>query len=376
MRSLRWTSAAKTGVGTAIGSDSCLWFTLSHGIVTEVFDAFVDDACLRGMGFVVTNRQDFLSDELHDADSTVSYLAEGVPAFEMENRCRSGRYKIDKTVLSDPRRSVLLQDTCVHGAPRENRRLLVVSARRTAFRATKDKTTRPGWTNSKECRCCLRDKPAMPGRACLLDALAGPLGRLCRHVGWPIWISISTSACSGTTTRAEDGNVILTAEIDLAACQGRFVVAAGFGRNEHEAGHRARASLLQGFDAARELYVAGWQKLAEGLLPIKGSKHHAQNMYQISAAVMRTHESKQFPGGIVASLAIPWGASKGDNDKGYHLVWPRDMVQTVGGLLAVRGHEDCAPRAVLSARHARSRWPLAAEHVFGWAPELDRHPTG
>ena len=58
-------------------------------------------------------------------------------------------------------------------------------------------------------------------------------------------------------------------------------------------------------------------------------------MYQISAAVMRTHESKQFPGGIVASLAIPWGASKGDNDKGYHLVWPRDMIQTVGGLLAV-----------------------------------------
>jgi glucoamylase len=99
-------------VGTAIGSDSYLWFTLSHGIVTEVYYAFVDDASLRGMGFVVTNRTDFLSDELHDADSKVSYLAEGVPAFEMENRCRSGRYKIEKKVLSDPRRSVLLQEIC------------------------------------------------------------------------------------------------------------------------------------------------------------------------------------------------------------------------------------------------------------------------
>ena len=47
-------------------------------------------------------------------------------------------------------------------------------------------------------------------------------------------------------TRREQGNVLLTAEIDLAACQGRFVVAVGFGRNEHEAGHRACASLLQG----------------------------------------------------------------------------------------------------------------------------------
>ncbi len=58
-------------------------------------------------------------------------------------------------------------------------------------------------------------------------------------------------------------------------------------------------------------YVEGWQRWQKGLLPIKGSLHHAENMYQISAAVMRTHESKQFPGGIVASLAIPWGASKG-----------------------------------------------------------------
>ena len=81
----RWTSSAKTGVGTAIGSDSLVWFTLSHGIVTEVYHPFVDNACLRGIGFVVTNREDFFSDELHDVDSKVSYLAEGVPAFQMEN---------------------------------------------------------------------------------------------------------------------------------------------------------------------------------------------------------------------------------------------------------------------------------------------------
>ncbi|HEX3870835.1 MAG TPA: glycoside hydrolase family 15 protein, partial [Pirellulales bacterium] len=149
--------------------------------------------------------------------------------------------------------------------------------------------------------------------------------------------------------RAEGGNVVLTAEIDLAASQGQFVVVAAFGRNEDEAGHRARASLLQGFAAAREKYVAGWQEWQRGLLALKGAQGHAENMYQISAAVMRTHESKQFPGGIIASLAIPWGASKGDSDQGYHLVWPRDMIQTVGGLLAVRGHEDA--RRVLFYLH-------------------------
>ena len=127
--------------------------------------------------------------------------------------------------------------------------------------------------------------------------------------------------------------------------------------------------MLQGFDSARKLYVAGWQKWQKGLLPIEGSKHHAQNMYQISAAVMRTHESKQFPGGIVASLAIPWGFSKSDKDKGYHLVWPRDMMQTVSGLLAARGHEDA--RRVLFYLHvtqeADGHW---SQNMF-----LDGHPS-
>src|SRR5665213_3487519 len=54
-----------------------------------------------------------------------------------------------------------------------------------------------------------------------------------------------------------------------------------------------------------------------------------------------THESKAVPGGLIASLAIPWGFSKGDNDLGgYHLVWPRDMVETAGALLAAGAHED------------------------------------
>ena len=53
------------------------------------------------------------------------------------------------------------------------------------------------------------------------------------------------------------------------------------------------------------------------------------------------------PGGLIASLSIPWGFSKGDNDLGgYHLVWSRDMVETAGGLLAAGAHEDV--RRVLS----------------------------
>jgi len=41
----RWTSSAKTGVGTALNLHSRVWFTLSHGILNEIYFPRVDQAC-------------------------------------------------------------------------------------------------------------------------------------------------------------------------------------------------------------------------------------------------------------------------------------------------------------------------------------------
>ncbi len=45
--------------------------------------------------------------------------------------------------------------------------------------------------------------------------------------------------------RAENGNVALTGEIDLAATGGEFVLALGFGNIWAEAGEQVRASLME-----------------------------------------------------------------------------------------------------------------------------------
>ena len=37
-----WTSSAKSGVGTAAGMQSRVWFTISHGILNEIYFPFVD----------------------------------------------------------------------------------------------------------------------------------------------------------------------------------------------------------------------------------------------------------------------------------------------------------------------------------------------
>ncbi len=65
----RWTSSAKNGVGTALSKASPVWFTLSHGILNEIYYPRVDSACTRDMGLVVTGPDGYLSEEKRDCTS-------------------------------------------------------------------------------------------------------------------------------------------------------------------------------------------------------------------------------------------------------------------------------------------------------------------
>jgi glucoamylase len=140
--------------------------------------------------------------------------------------------------------------------------------------------------------------------------------------------------------RAENGNIALTAEINLAACNGEFVFALGFGEIWAEAGQHALASLLTPYETTRQDYVVRWLNWQQSLKKLD-EKPRENDLYRASTAVIRSHESKDFLGGIIASLSIPWGFNKGDEDLGgYHLIWPRDLVESAGGLLAAGAYDD------------------------------------
>ncbi|HLR24237.1 MAG TPA: glycoside hydrolase family 15 protein, partial [Fodinibius sp.] len=150
-----------------------------------------------------------------------------------------------------------------------------------------------------------------------------------------------------------NGNIALTGEIDISD-QTDFTLALSFGRTQAEAANQARASLLEGFDSAKKAYIDGWQAWQGSLRDVKGKK------FRNSAAVLRMQEAKKFPGGIIASLSIPWGQSKGDSDKGgYHLVWPRDLVESAGGFLALQTHNDVLRivNYLMSTQNADGSWP-------------------
>jgi glucoamylase len=335
----RWTSSAKVGVGTALNRGSRVWFTLSHGILDEVYYPRVDRACTRDLGLIVTDGRDFFSEEKRDTEHEIEYPVTGVPYYRLTNRDRSGRYQIEKEVLSDPRRDVVLQR--IRFKPLKGSlgdyHLYVLLAPHLANHGYGN-TAWLGDYKGVPMLLAQRDETTL-ALACSTPWLARSTGFVGYSDGWQDLHQ--HKIMTWTFERAENGNTALTAEVDLQASGGEFEVALGFGLNSSEAGHRARASLMDGFDTARSEFVKQWQDWLNTVEPRKGSLSTGRDLYRVSATVLRVHEAKRFPGGIIASLSIPWGFAKGDNDLGgYHLVWPRDLAETAGALVAIGATTD------------------------------------
>jgi glucoamylase len=356
----RWTSSAKSGVGTALAQTSRVWFTLSHGILDEIYYPRVDQACTRDLGLIVTDGREFFSEEKRQTAHRIEHLAEGVPAYRLVNNCGQGRYQIEKEVVTDPSRDVLLQRTRfvpLHGTLKDYH-LYVLLAPHLGNRGA-DNTAR------------IDDYKGVPmlfgeqaGNALALVCSTPWLGRSAGFVGISDgWQDLERhKQMLWHYCCAENGNVALVGEVDLNTSDGAFVLALGFGRNVSEAGQRALGSLLDGFDAALAEYTRSWQGWQQMLRDLKQDRTSptGYDLYHVSTAVMRVHEAKRLRGGIIASLSIPWGATKGDDDLGgYHLVWPRDLVEVAGGLLAAGAAEDS--RRVLGylqvTQEADGHWP-------------------
>ena len=336
----RWTSSAKNGVGTALNAASKVWFTMSHGILNEIYYPQVDQACTRDIGLIVTDRKDFFSEEKRHTKHHVEIMAEGVPAFKIINTCVKGNYRIEKEIITDPSRDSVLQR--IHFVPLKNNIQdynlhVLVTPHIKNYGAGNT-----GWIGDYKGMPMLfaqRNGTAL-ALACSVPWKNCSVGFVGDSDGWRDLKN--NKQMTMRFQRAENGNISLIGEIDLSEMQGKgFTLALGFGQNSAEAGQRAKASIFEGFDEAKEKYINEWQAWQKTLPSIKTLKKSSRNLFRISASVMRIHESKRHPGGFIASLSIPWGFSKGDDDLGgYHVVWPRDMVQTAGGLLAAKAGDD------------------------------------
>jgi glucoamylase len=354
----RWTSSAKSGVGTAIGSSGRVWFTISHGILNEIYYPRVDQACTRDMGLLVTGPDGLFAEEKRHTHQQVSTIAEGVPAFRLTNTCTAGRYRIVKEIVADPHREVILQRvrfTALQGA-RSDYHLYAILAPHLG-NAGNGNTAWLGDYKGAPMLFAERDGTALT-LACSRGWLARSVGFVGASDGWQQLHD--HGELRERYDRAENGNVAITGEIALEGPGDTFTIAIGFGRTAAAAGHRAAASLRDGFDRAAADYRHGWEAWQRTLTRPPTVPAHGRDLFRVSASVLRIHESARFPGGIIASLSIPWGFSKGDGDLGgYHLVWPRDLVESAGGLLAAGAHHDVRRvlRYLAVTQEADGHWP-------------------
>jgi len=346
----RWTSAAKNGVGTAL-EGSPIWFTLSHGILNEIYAPRMDEAATRDVGLLISGPGGFVSELKRHARHVTKCPRSGVPYHVTNSECVQGRYRLQSEFITDTERPVVLvrlKFQALSGAAADYRLHVLMAphlgnygAGNTAWLG--DYRDVPGLFAARQDRAlCLMSANGLGARSVGFVGVSDGWQDLMQH-----------GALTWHYTRAENGNVALIAELPLVAAEA--VIAIAVGRGAQEAGHQARAALAEGYDALLQRYIAPWERWQAAL----GGCPQAL-LSGISAAVIRTHESKLIPGALLASLAVPWGFSKGDDDLGgYHLVWPRDMVQSAGGLLAAGARGDARKSLVYLAatQHADGHWP-------------------
>ena len=107
----RWTSSAKDGIGTAYNSSSCVWFTLSHGIVDEIYFPHVDSPNTRDLQFLITDGESFCHEERRDLVHKIEYPEQNALFYRLTNSDREGRYRLVKEILVDPHSPVFLLHT-------------------------------------------------------------------------------------------------------------------------------------------------------------------------------------------------------------------------------------------------------------------------
>jgi glucoamylase len=329
-----WTSSAKDIVGCALSS-SRVWFTLGFGIVNEVYYPRIDTPQIRDLGFIVADGRGFWVEVKRLQSYSLRLLAPGTPAVEIVHTHE--RFTLTLRVTPDPERDVLAIEVALTGDA--VLRPYVILAPRLGTE---------GRDNIAEIRC--------HGARRVLAAEQGPFGLALAAVdeaqndafgaasagyvgesdGWQDFHR--NGALTWQYASAGPGNVAL-----IGALPRKAVLGLGFGSSAPAAATLAISSLMQPFTNLLEHQIEDWRRWharCRERAPLRPEDtNEVAEQFTLSSMVLRTHRDKVYPGAMIASLSVPWGNSRDDRG-GYHLVWPRDLVQCATALLALGAEQE------------------------------------
>jgi glucoamylase len=338
----RWASGAKTLVGTAVSPQSRIWYTINNGTLAEIYFPDVDQANTRSVRFVVSDGHSFSSDEIWDAEHTVQWIEPGAPACRIESRCKDGHYRLHKEIVPDPMRDTLLLRGRFEPEAGKDLRLFLIIDAHIGDRGAENNA----WAGDYKGHRMVFAQRASLAMACFTSppSLQASVGYIGTSDGFTV---LRKHKPLPDADQALDGNVAMTLEIDYkTSSDGSFIVSLAAGSDAAEAGQQTRAGALEDFDGTLALFLEQWRHKQSGFRNLTDLSGQQLDMYRVSTAVLETHQSKRFPGGFVASLSLPWGFARSDKDVGgYHVLWPRDLVEIAMAKLA--SGDDYAARSTL-----------------------------
>jgi glucoamylase len=324
-----WCSSAKEMVGCSLGS-SRLWFTIGGGIVNEVYYPRVDLPQIRDLGFIVSDGAGFWVEVKRLWQHELDLSVPGTPAVHVVHRHE--RFQLTLRVAPCEHRDVLLIEVGLSGDARLRPYALLAPhlggsgannrAQVLEYRGRRVLCAEQGPFGLALLAVTPEQQDAW-GRAS-----AGYVGT---SDGWQDF------AHNGALTWAYDtagpGNVALVGELPRHA-----VLALGFGSSAEAAITLARTALTEPFAVSWERQLTAWTRWHAACTPeealIADLPQECATQVQTSTMVLRVHQDKTYPGAMVASLSVPWGNTREERE-GYHLVWPRDLCESAGALLAV-----------------------------------------
>ena len=376
-----WTPSNNTILGTAANNTSQVWFTGYNGIIGEVFYPTADMPNTTDLQFLIGDSAHTWADEEKvDTTSQVQLFDNHSLAWTVTNTAKNGKYRVTKTIYTDPARNSLIQNVTFTALSGNISNFLLYALYNPTMHDAGNNNSSS--TQSLGGRTMLVSTDSSGNFASALAASfpyqAGMTssGFVGQNDGWTD-IKGASNCGSGscpdrtmnfTFSAANNGNTAQTGLLDLSnggtintqtATSVSFNLVLSFGQmgGGNSASVNAEQTLngtLGDTSNMLNTYVSQWNSFDNTLKtpPAVGGttaiQQARQQEYYLAANVLKTSQDKQ-TGAMVAGPGVPWGASNGDgNAGGYHLVWERDMFEFSSALI-VAGDTSDPKRALLWA---------------------------
>jgi glucoamylase len=338
-----WNESNVQGFADSLGASSKVWYTLGDGELENAFYPQTDTPDTFGLQYIVTDGSTFTDTETANTSHAISLVDPASLAWQQVNTAANGDFKITKTYVADPSRSVVLIQTTFDNLSATPLQL---------YADYLPQLNNDGMGNTGGTDPASGDLVSSNGP--VASALASSTGFTQTTSGYVGSSSDGSAQLAGShaltatySSASTAGHIVQVAQIPVAAAGSTtFTLALALDSSQSAAVSDASASLTAGFSSLESSFESGWHSWIAGLSAPPASvtgNSQLEQQYYVSLMEIKADEDKTYTGGFIAAPTDPWGTSVSANsggDHGYHVVWTRDEYEMATALLAAGDATD------------------------------------